>query len=466
MIRAYIFDLDNTLIDTRRKIVLPVLKELGENRPIKKFNDPAEDIIKKYIDRLSLDAQTRNWLESLEGRKFLVTYGDEKRQRRKIEVLGLEQYFDKIIITQGDKKEIFENILEEEGLKPQDVLVIGDREESEIKAGRELGCQVQIMKKGLRVVSIGGGTGQPVLLQGLKRCTSDITAIVTVADAGGSSGVLRREQDVLPPGDIRNCLVALAKDPQRLHELFDYRFLEGGLQGHSFGNLFLTALAKITGDFEEAIIEAARMLNIHGKVLPCSLTKHHLCAELEDGTLLHTEPEVENHGTRRIKRLFLEPEPEALKEATDAILAADIVVLGPGSLYTSILPNTLVCGIRDALEKTAAKIVFVHPIFTQAGETDNFSAQDYVNEVRKYVGRVDYFLLNNTKPPADIIKNYAIEGKELVLGPIDGDYVEQDLLPAPGEKAVLWAKRDWMRHDPDKLAQAIISLSQKIKKVS
>ncbi|MBI2884869.1 MAG: YvcK family protein, partial [Candidatus Omnitrophica bacterium] len=235
------------------------------------------------------------------------------------------------------------------------------------------------LQKGLKVVVIGGGTGLSTLLQGLKSYTNNLTAIVTVADDGGSSGRLREEFGILPPGDIRNCLVALADAEPLVKRLFQHRFVEGeGLRGHNFGNLFITALTRITGDFEHAVEAASRVLAIRGRVIPSTSAKVRLVAKHDNGSLTMGESKI-SQAPRPIRKLWLEPgDSMPVAEALRAIYDADLVVMGPGSLFTSILPNLLVPGILEAVIHTSAMRVYVCNVMTQFRETHGFSASDHV----------------------------------------------------------------------------------------
>jgi uncharacterized cofD-like protein len=247
--------------------------------------------------------------------------------------------------------------------------------------------------RGPRIVTIGGGHGMATLLRGLKQYTTNLTAIVTVADDGGSSGRLRREFGILPPGDIRNCLAALSSDEALLAQLFQYRFAtdESGLNGHSFGNLFISALADVTGSFEEAVVESGRVLAVQGRVLPATLNDVRLVADM---VLPHTNNELRVAGESqipispgRIRRVWLEPNnPPAFPDAIQAILSADLVVIGPGSLYTSLLPNLLVPDLADAVRASRAYKIFVGNIATQRGETDHFSLDDHVRVLDEHTG--------------------------------------------------------------------------------
>jgi len=257
------------------------------------------------------------------------------------------------------------------------------------------------LDRGYRIVAIGGGTGLSSLLRGLKEYTTNLTAIVTVADDGGSSGRLRHELGVLPPGDIRNCLVALADSESMMTDLFEYRFNEGdGLTGHSFGNLFLAAMSGIAGDFDSAIKESSRVLNIKGRVLPSTLANVALEATLEDGTVVLGESNI-SKSKSPIRSIRLVPEScEPLDEAIEAILAADAIVLGPGSLYTSVMPNLLVPGIAEAVERSMALKVYVCNIMTQPGETDGLSAADHARALLNGTGKMlfDHVLVNIEQP--------------------------------------------------------------------
>ena len=312
------------------------------------------------------------------------------------------------------------------------------------------------LNRGAKVVAIGGGTGLSMLLRGVKRYTSNVTAIVTVGDDGGSSGRLREEMGILPPGDIRNCIAALGDDEDLITEHFQYRFKTGeGLEGHSFGNLFLTALCAITGNMVKAIKESASVLNIRGVVLPATLDDMKLGAEFEDGRVVHGESSIpEAHG--QIKRLFTEPENcKALPEAIDAIADADLIILGPGSLYTSVIPNLLVNGIVDALQKAKAKKIYVCNIMTQPGETTDYTVASHINALFKHAGGkkiVDAVLVNNSLPD-NISEGYAQAGSIPVrldmenINPIGVEIVSQKLIQENKEGLV--------RHSSNRVARAI-----------
>lgn len=315
------------------------------------------------------------------------------------------------------------------------------------------------LDRGPRIVVIGGGTGLANLLKGLKNFTNNITAIVTVGDDGGSSGRLRQEMGVLPPGDIRNCITALADEEKLVTELFRYRFETGeGLEGHSFGNLFLTALCAITGnDMIEAVRVASRVLNSCGQVLPATLDNINLIAELDDGRVIKGESHItEAHG--RIRRLTCDPfAPKATPEAIDAILNAELIVLGPGSLYTSIVPNLLIHGIPDAIRRARAPKIYVCNVMTQEGETIDYSVADHVDALflhsgttsNRGQGRLVHAVLINDQvpvapPPNTRIKPVRFDPERL-----------RELSVAPVKRALLSPSLTG-HHDPYRLAKYIM----------
>jgi uncharacterized cofD-like protein len=314
-------------------------------------------------------------------------------------------------------------------------------------------------QRGPKIVAIGGGTGLPILLRGLKAYTDNLTAIVTVADDGGSSGRLRQDLGVLPPGDLRNNIAALADDEALMTQLFQYRFGNGGLEGHSFGNLFITALASITGSFEQALVESSRVLAVKGQVLPSTLEDVSLMAELrtsEAGDINRVRGESAiPESTGVVHRVFLQPDQaHAYPEAVRAILSADIIVLGPGSLYTSILPNLLVPGIAQAIRASDALKVYVCNVATQAGETDHYAVDDHIRAFQRHIGEnlFDVVLVNDYFPHRPADANY--------------DYVRLDLpvgngtSPKPRIRTARLAddQRPW-RHDSDRLAGELIKLT-------
>jgi uncharacterized cofD-like protein len=313
-------------------------------------------------------------------------------------------------------------------------------------------------------VAIGGGTGLSALLRGLKHYAGterlrQLTGVVTVTDDGGSSGRLRREFGVLPPGDIRNCIAALADDEDLLTRLFQYRFPNGGgLLGHSFGNLFLTALTGITGDFHQAILTAESILSVRGKIFPATLTDVRLRAYGASGKIYEGESEVGLSG-EELTAVELDPgAPPAFPQAVAALEQADLILLGPGSLYTSILPNLLIPGIRQALARSKARVVLLLNLMTQPGETDRMMGIDHLNALVRHAGDgiIDAVLVNSTEIPAALISHYAGTYSEPVavdraaLEAVGVEVHEADLLAADG---------DLIRHDSEKLAEAVLGLT-------
>ena len=318
----------------------------------------------------------------------------------------------------------------------------------------------------LKIVAIGGGTGLPIMLEGAKTYSKHLSAMVTVTDSGRSSGILREEFGILPPGDARNCLIALSEteeQEQELYQLFQYRFNKGSLNGMSLGNLLMAALTDITGSFDLAIKKASKILNIRGKVLPSTLNDTHICAELEDGAYVEEEFNVRAVGKSPIKRVFLKDENvEPLQEAVEEILNADIVVIGPGSLYTSLITNLLVSGIRTAICNSNAVKIYVCNIVTQPGQTDKYKVSDHIRAINKYLvdGMVDYVIVNDKIPKKEILDRYTKEGAELAEfdDGVDGlkiNIKKADLVEDFDKKRILWEKQDLLRHDPDKLADAV-----------
>ena len=307
-----------------------------------------------------------------------------------------------------------------------------------------------------KIVAIGGGTGLSTLLRGLKRSTTNLTAVVTVSDDGGSSGRLQKELGILPPGDIRNCLVALADDEALVTDLFQYRFNEGeGLTGHSFGNLFLAAMTRITGNFDSAIKESSRVLNIKGRVLPATLETVRLCATLEDGSVVHGETNISG-SHERIVRLSLDPpDAQPLREVLAAIAEADAIVLGPGSLYTSVLPNFLVEGIACAVATSSAVKMYICNVMTQPGETDAFTASAHVRTLFEQAGPgVCDTVIVNEEPPRRLLAAYAVEGQT----PVVADAAELHALGVRVVGANVISETLTVRHDPQRLADVILKL--------
>lgn len=317
----------------------------------------------------------------------------------------------------------------------------------------------RLLVKGPKIVAIGGGTGLSTMLRGLKYYTSNITAIVTVADDGGGSGALREDLGMLPPGDIRNCILALADTEPLMEELLQYRFKDGRLKNQSFGNLFLAAMDGISSNFEEAVHKMSSVLAVTGKVIPVTLDNIILKAKLKNGVIVEGESNIPEESIRqnsKIEKVFIEPKnARALKEAVEAILEADAIILGPGSLYTSVIPNLLVKDIANAVQKTQAVKLYVSNIMTQPGETDGFGVEDHIKSIFKHAGNgiVDYVIINVGKIDTNLAGKYKEEEAHLVsideeevrglnVNIIEGDFVS--------------VKNGLIRHNSEKLASILI----------
>ena len=319
----------------------------------------------------------------------------------------------------------------------------------------------RILEKGPKIVVIGGGTGLSTLLTGLKQSTKNITAIVTVADEGGSSGRLREEFDVLPPGDIRNCIVALADSEDLLGALFQFRFKEGKeLGGHNFGNLFITALSEITGDFAKAIRESSKVLAIRGNVYPATLEKIRLVAKRQDGREVEGESHIREITDSPIDRIRLKPEkPQATGESLEAIKDADIIILGPGSLYTSVMPNLLIEGIREEVIKAKAIKVYCCNVMTEPGETDDYSTSDHVRALIKHTDPriLNYCVVNTTRIPKDLYKKYKLRGQYPArLDDKDEKWFKKEKITLV--KSHIASMEEFVRHDPMKLSEVILGI--------
>ena len=440
---------------------------------------------------------------------FLLTTGIYERQYKKIELLNLKPYFDEIIINDQEvgllMEDSFEAIVRKYSLSPQNVVVVGDRVRGELRIAKSKGMVTVQMLHGrfknetaydssnkpdykikrffqlptllklkdigkthdnLKILALGGGTGLPIALEGLKTYSENLTAIVTVTDSGRSSGVIREQYGILPPGDVRNCLVALSETEEQekdLYQLFQYRFNKGLLNGMSLGNLLMAALTDITGSFDQAIKKASKILTIKGRVLPSTLTSTHICAELKDGSVVEEEINVRAPRKAPIERVFLKSnDVECPPDAISEIEKADIIVIGPGSLYTSVISNLLVGGIKAALQRTKAVKIYLCNIVTQPGQTDNYTASDHIKAIIKYLGEgiLDYVLVNNNFPREEIIEKYRKQDADIVA--LDENLEKNnvaievtDLIENIEQKRVLWEKQDLIRHDPEKLADSI-----------
>lgn len=311
------------------------------------------------------------------------------------------------------------------------------------------------LSKGPKLVVLGGGTGLSVLLRGLKQYTSNITAVVTVADDGGSSGRIRGEMGILPPGDIRNCLVALSEVEPTLEKIFQHRFKTGvGLEGHNFGNLFLAAFTEIMG-FEQAVKESAKVLAVRGKVLPVTLENIVLQAKLKDGTIVRGESKI-GKSTSPIEKVSITPShARALKDTIEAINEADAIILGPGSLYTSIIPNLLVNDVKEAIKRRKAPVYYICNIMTQKGETVNYTAVEHLKAIQKHAAPdiVDYIVVNNRDITARQKHLYILENSI----PVKVEKAKLESLNVKVIEGDMLADSSQVRHDPDKLSKMILS---------
>ncbi len=323
---------------------------------------------------------------------------------------------------------------------------------------------------GPKVVVIGAGTGTFTILSALKYYARDITAIVNMSDDGGSTGILRDELGVLPPGDVRQCLVALSESDQKMRDLFNYRFDEGALEGHSFGNLFLTALEKTTGSFAQAVRTAGEILKISGQVVPVTLSNIKLVLTESNGEVIKGEYQIVQHRFQSARpNLSLEPQAKINPEARAAIAAADVVVIAPGNLYTSLAPTLMVGGMSEALAATNAKLVYISNLVTKPGQTDGFKVHDYVREIERFIGSktVDYVIYNQLKPTLQLLKKYAQAGEYAVgFDPkvfekahyqAIGDDLVSNAIPKlkPSEQRI---PRTLIRHDSNKVARLIMRI--------
>ncbi len=312
----------------------------------------------------------------------------------------------------------------------------------------------------LKVVALGGGTGLSTLLRGLKQLTDDITAIVTVSDDGGSSGRLRAEMGVLPPGDIRNCLVALADSESLMAELFNYRFTgNGALAGHSFGNLFIAAMSEITGDFELAVKRSSDVLAVRGRVLPATCDDCTLGAVLEDGRRVMGESVLATYDSP-IAKVFLSPDDcHPLPEALEAIAQADAIVLGPGSLYTSVMPNLLVPGMADAVKSSKAVKIYACNVMTEPGETTGYTAQRHLEALRTHAGDgiAEWIIVSSSAISDELRRRYMLEGAE----PVKHDVGALMAMGVEVMEVDVSSQTDLVRHDPMRLALAVAEVALK-----
>jgi len=543
MIKAIIFDLDDTLYDNnplteialKQAIEVMInyglkcnfeeafekIKEITKNELkkdrfveiVKYFGPFNEEIIRagkeKYynadFDIISLFPGAENLLESLRNnyKLVLITSGSRKQQNKKIDVLGIRDYFDHIFIDElNEKDKLFSFIPGLLNLNHNEILVVGDRIDQEIEIGNKLGMKtirvlhgkflnlqpdninqephnsineieelIEILqfRNKLKMVTIGGGTGASSILEGIKKYSDDITAIVNVTDTGRSSGKIRKEMNVISPGDTRNCLIALANSEQLMCDLFKYRFDNGNLEGYSFGNLLIATLTKITGSFEKAIQEASKILQLKGKVIPSTFENVNICAELEDGTILNEEDKIIDrkndkvHLRSPIKKVFHKPNSKANESAIKEIEKADIIVICPGSLFTSIISNLLVNGISEAINESKARKVYICNIMTQVSQTYKFKASDHVKRILEFI-KLDYVIVNSKKPDNLLLEEYEKEYAFLVENDFEEierlgiKIIAEDVLDDSANKKLLWEKKDLLRHDPEKIAKVLMKL--------
>lgn len=318
-----------------------------------------------------------------------------------------------------------------------------------------------------KIVTIGGGTGSFVTLSGLKNYNVELSAIVSMSDDGGSTGILRDELGVLPPGDIRQCLVALSQSSQILRELFNYRYAQGRLKGHNFGNIFLSTLEKISGSFEKAVKEAGLILQIKGRVIPVTLKNTKLAAKLADGKKIIGQDNINRSDLAKLEKIYLSPASALNPEAKRLIREADKIIINPGNFYCSIIPNFLVLGLAKAVAAAKAKKIFISNLMTKQGHTENFSIVDYINILEKYLGKgvIDYAIYNKEFPGRKLLEKYASEGEFPVkIGNLPPKpkikFLGYNLLSHKiyKQKPSDLIKRTLIRHDSDKLAKAILDL--------
>jgi uncharacterized cofD-like protein len=316
------------------------------------------------------------------------------------------------------------------------------------------------MDKETKIIALGGGTGLSILLRGLKLVTENITAIVNVVDDGGGSGVLREDLAMLPPGDIRNCILGLASKEPVLQELFAYRFDEGRYKNQSFGNLMIAAMVGISDNFEDAISKISDIFAVQGKVLPATNEDVHLVAELKDGTVVQGESKIPYQVLKKnsaIDRVYLKPcHSKALDRSIEAIYKADLIFIGPGSLYTSLIPNLLVKGISEAIESSKAKVIYVSNLMTQPGETDDFSIADHCRAIKKHANiTFDYVIANNREVSKEVKERYSKEGsKLLVMNKKDRQYFNKQAIEI-FEGDFIEVRSGYVRHDVNKVTDYI-----------
>lgn len=319
-----------------------------------------------------------------------------------------------------------------------------------------------------KVTVIGGGTGTFIVLTGLKHYSVDLGVIVTMMDSGGSTGRLRDQLGVLPSGDLRQCLVALSEASLLWRKLFLYRFESGDLKGHNFGNIFLSALEKVTTDYNDVIKTASFVLKTKGQVIPVTHDKSTLCAEYENGKIVRGESKIDLNylETSRIKKAFLEPKANASILALERITNSDFIIIGPGDLYTSIIPVLLVKKIKSAILSTRAKIIYIMNLMTKSGQTTNYQASDHISDLEKYLGKKpDYIIINNGQIPCDILKWYLDHHEREVIMDIKSNYYQGKIIQANMIDQKYFEKniadqlsRSILRHNPQKLGKILVKI--------
>jgi uncharacterized cofD-like protein len=479
----------------------PQNKNLFIKKAMGAYNSPFVPNIRCFPFAIS----TLKWLKKKNIVRVLVSYGNPKRQLNKIKKLGLKKHFDEIFITENSEKNCFADLLKKYSVRPSEAMVIGDKIFSEIASANKLGItsvqyvhgryknifpknrfdvpdykvnshnQIELLVEKInsenlsnpKIVVIGGGTGLPRVLSAMKKYTKNITGIVTVMDSGRSSGKIREEFDTIAFGDLRNCLSALSNSTQ-LQKLFQYRFKKGSLNGHSLGNLFLFALSDISGSHEKAIEEASNILEISGEVIPSTYNNVHVCAELVDGKILKKETDIvyRKNFEVPIKKIFLTPKARASKKALQVIQEADLIVIGPGGWYTSVISNLCVNGIASAIKNSSAKKIVITNIMSQPGQTHNYKLSDYLKPIHKLLKqKIDFVIYNNKTPSSKKLIAYAKDNSFPVQNNngdalkfahqmVGADLIEDKHLPE-------WGKPIWLRHDSEKIAKTIMSVLKK-----
>ncbi len=497
-----------------------VFERILEKFPVYNKSAVLEKVLHEYnsdnVPKIFLFPEAKSLLRELKSKGIktgIVTSGLPSRQMKKIRLLGLEKIVDFVIVHDAEKgtskENCFVQALRKLSAKPQEAVSVGDRVFSEIKISNRLGTHTVQMLHGRfkdtkpksdmeeadykikklselpgiiqkienaknnepKIVLVGGGSGTSIMLSGLKKFTPNLTAIVTVTDTGRTTGIIRKELGIAGTGDIRNCLVALSENGL-LGELFSYRFESGQWKGYSFGNIFLAALAKTTGSYKKALAEAGRILAIKGKVLPATLDNVHICVELEDGTIIEEEDKIvardnDVSGRSPIKKAFLKPaNAKALPDAIKAIREADAIIIGPGCLFTSIIPNLLVKGLSQAVKKSSAKKIYICNIMTQQGQTDNYPASMHVKKIEECLGKnaLDFAIINSEKPEKKFLAAYEKENaffvkpdvneiKKLVVKAVSAKILQKGREKKQGEN-----RREYLRHDAGKIAKVIMKI--------